>query len=76
VKRAALSLLHGLLRNVRDGGMPLSAVILIDPKSANGADVTADMDHNRSKKEKNMNTNCLTAVFQGDKHPHTKRSTP
>ena len=30
--------LHGLLRNVRDLGLPLIAVIHIEPKQANGPD--------------------------------------
>ena len=45
--------LHGLLRQVRDLGLPLIAVILIDPKPANGPDGNADTDHNRSTKEPN-----------------------
>ena len=39
--------LHGLLGKVRDLGLALIAVIQIDPKQANGADVNADTDHNR-----------------------------
>jgi hypothetical protein len=31
--------LHGLLRKVRDLGLPLIAVIQVDPKQANGPDV-------------------------------------
>ena len=45
--------LHGLLRKVRDLGLPLVSVIQVDPKQANGPDVNADTDHNRSKKETN-----------------------
>ena len=45
--------LHGLLRKVRDLGLPLVSVILIDPKPANGPDGNADTDHNRSTKETN-----------------------
>ena len=45
--------LHGLLRKVRDLGLPLISVIQVDPKQANGPDVNADTDHNRSKKETN-----------------------
>ena len=45
--------LHGLLRKVRDLGLPLLSVIQVDPKQANGPDVIADTDHNRSKKETN-----------------------
>jgi hypothetical protein len=45
--------LHGLLRKVRDLGLPLASVILIDPKPANGPDGNADTDRNRSTKEPN-----------------------
>ena len=45
--------LHGLLRKVRDLGLPLVAVIQVDPKPANGPDGNADTDHNRSTKETN-----------------------
>jgi hypothetical protein len=45
--------LHGLLRKVRDLGLPLVSVIQVDPKQANGPDVNAGTDHNRSKKETN-----------------------
>jgi hypothetical protein len=45
--------LHGWLRNVRDLGLPLFSVILVDPKPANGPDGNADTDHNRSTKEPN-----------------------
>ena len=45
--------LYGLLRQVRDLGLPLVAVIQVDPKPANGPDGNADSDHNRSKKEPN-----------------------
>ena len=45
--------LHGLLRKVRDLGLPLVSVIQVDPKQANGPDGNADTDHNRSKKETN-----------------------
>jgi hypothetical protein len=45
--------LHGLLRKVRDLGLPLVAVMHIDPKQANGPDGNADTDHNRSNKETN-----------------------
>lgn len=31
--------LHGLLRNVRDLGLPLVSVIQVDPNQANGPDV-------------------------------------
>ena len=45
--------LYGLLRKVRDLGLPLIAVNLVDPKQANGPDGNADPDHHRSNKEKN-----------------------
>jgi hypothetical protein len=45
--------LHGLLRKVRDLGLPLIAVNLVDPKQANGPDVDADTHHNRTKEETN-----------------------
>ena len=45
--------LHGLLRRVRDLGLPLVSVIQVDPKQANGPDVNADTDQSRSKKETN-----------------------
>jgi hypothetical protein len=45
--------LHGLLRKVRDLGLPLVSVIQIDPEQANGPDAKADTEHNHSKKETN-----------------------
>src|SRR3982750_1287612 len=45
--------LYGLLRKVRDLGLPLIAVNLVDPKQANGPDGNVDTDHHRSNKEKN-----------------------
>jgi hypothetical protein len=45
--------LYGLLRKVRDLGLPLVSVIHIEPKQANGSDGNADTDHNRSTKETN-----------------------
>ena len=45
--------LHGLLRKVRDLGLPLIAVNQVEPKQANGPHTNADTDHNRSKKETN-----------------------
>ena len=37
--------LHGLLRKVRDLGLPLIAVIQVEPKQANGPQPRADTDH-------------------------------
>ena len=45
--------LYGLLRKVRDLGLPLVSVIQVDPKQTNRQDVNADTDHNRSNKETN-----------------------
>ena len=44
--------LYGLLRKVRDLGLPLLAVNLVDPKQASGSDGNADTDH----KNKEQNT--------------------
>ncbi len=45
--------LHGLLRKVRDLGMPLISVNQVDPKQANEPDVNANTVHHRQQKEKN-----------------------
>ena len=45
--------LYGLLRKVRDLGLPLVSVIQVEPKQADGPDGNADTDHNRSNKETN-----------------------
>jgi hypothetical protein len=45
--------LYGLLRKVRDLGLPLIAVNLVDPKQGSGSDGNADTDHYRSNKERN-----------------------
>src|SRR5215210_3955008 len=45
--------LYGVLRKVRDLGLPLLSVVQVDPKPANGPDANADTDHNRSTKETN-----------------------
>ena len=45
--------LYGLLRKVRDLGLPLLSVIQVEPKTANGSDDNANTDHNRSNKETN-----------------------
>lgn len=39
--------LYGLLRKVRDLGLPLVAVSQVDPEQANRPEVDADPDHNR-----------------------------
>ena len=45
--------LHGVLRQVRDLGLPLLSVIQVERKPANGPDVNTDTDRNRSNKETN-----------------------
>ena len=45
--------LHGVLRKVRDLGLPLVSVNQIDPKQANGLDGNVDTDHHHSNKETN-----------------------
>jgi hypothetical protein len=45
--------LHGLLKKVRDLGMPLISVNQIDPEQANRSDLNANTDHLKSKKEPN-----------------------
>jgi hypothetical protein len=45
--------LYGLLRKVRDLGLPLISVNLLDPKQANGSDGNVDTDHRCSNKEEN-----------------------
>jgi hypothetical protein len=45
--------LHGVLRKVRDLGLPLLSVIQVERKPANGPDGNMDTDHNRSNKETN-----------------------
>ena len=46
--------LHGVLRKVRDLGLPLVSVNQIDPKQANGPDGNVDTDHHHSNKETNV----------------------
>ena len=45
--------LHGLLRKVRDLGLPLLSVIQVERKQANGPDGNTDTDHHHSNKEAN-----------------------
>jgi len=45
--------LYGLLRKVRDLGLPLLSVVQVDPKQANGPHTNADTDHHHSTKETN-----------------------
>ena len=41
--------LHGLLRKVRDLGLPLIAVNQVEPKQTDGPRTSADTDHNQSQ---------------------------
>ena len=45
--------LHGLLRKVRDLGMPLVSVIHVDPKQTHEPLTDADTNHTKSTKETN-----------------------
>ena len=45
--------LHGVLRQVRDLGLPLLSVSQVERKPANGPDGNTDTDRNRSNKETN-----------------------
>jgi len=45
--------LHGVLRQVRDLGLPLLSVIQVERKPANGPDGNTGTDDNRSNKETN-----------------------
>ena len=45
--------LYGVLRKVRDLGLPLLSVVQIDPKPASGPDGNAGADRNRSAQETN-----------------------
>jgi hypothetical protein len=50
---------------VRDLGLPLIAVIQVDPTPANGPDANADTDHNHSTQgDKRMNANRQTTVIK------------
>ena len=43
--------LYGVLRHVRDLGLPLLSVMEVDPTQADGSDGSVDTDHNHSNKE-------------------------
>ena len=43
--------LYGLLRKVRDLGLPLLSVMEVEPEQAEGPDRNTDANHNRSNKE-------------------------
>jgi len=45
--------LHGVLRKVRDLGVPLLSVMQVEPTPANRSDGNTDTDHHRSNKETN-----------------------
>ncbi|HMQ33607.1 MAG TPA: hypothetical protein PKD53_22940 [Chloroflexaceae bacterium] len=45
--------LHGLLRRVRDLGLPLLSVRQVEPGQADGSEHDADTDQHRSNKEQN-----------------------
>ena len=45
--------LHGLLRKVRDLGLPLVSVMQVDPTPANRLEGNTDTDHHRSTQETN-----------------------
>jgi len=45
--------LHGLLRKVRDLGLPLLSVMQVDPEPENGPDSNTDTDHHHSTRETN-----------------------
>jgi hypothetical protein len=46
--------LHGLLRKVRDLGLPLVSVIQVDPTPANEPEGTTDTDHYCSNKDTHL----------------------
>jgi hypothetical protein len=41
--------LHGLLRKVRDLGLPLVSVMQVDPTPANGPDANTDSNHSQEE---------------------------
>jgi len=45
--------LHGLLRKVRDLGLPLVSVVRVETKGTHGPQPDPDTDHNESKQETN-----------------------
>ncbi|RIK35171.1 MAG: hypothetical protein DCC55_31115 [Chloroflexi bacterium] len=45
--------LHGLLKKVRDLGLPLLSVMQVDPRQAKGPDAGSGTDDHHSKKETN-----------------------
>ena len=45
--------LHGVLRKVRDLGLPLLSVMQVDPQQGNGPDGNTDTEHHHSNKETN-----------------------
>jgi hypothetical protein len=45
--------LHGLLKKVRDLGLPLLSVMQVEPKQAKGRDAGSGMDDHHSNKETN-----------------------
>ena len=45
--------LHGVLRKVRDLGLPLIAVMQVDPQQGNGPDGNTETEHHHSNKETN-----------------------
>lgn len=45
--------LHGLLRRIRDLGLPLLSVFQVEPEQSNEPDVTTAADQHRSNKETN-----------------------
>ncbi|MBB6670077.1 hypothetical protein [Cohnella nanjingensis] len=47
--------LHGLLRKLRDLGLPLVSVMQVDPKQADRPEVSENTDHDHSKSEKESN---------------------